>query len=52
MTSQICLGGLIPEHYKQTKPDVDLSKFTVQTVGRGSTIQVEQLVDSPGLILQ
>ena len=51
-TLQICLGGKIPDKYKQSKPDVDLSKFTIQTVGRGSTLQVDTLVDAPGYILQ
>ena len=51
-TLQICLGGKIPDKYKQSKPDVDLSKFTIQTIGRGSTLQVDTLVDAPGYILQ
>ena len=49
--SKICMGGTVPESYHVVKPDVDLSKFNVVNVARGSSEQITIEATQAGEIL-
>lgn len=51
---QICLGGQIPEKYylKNITDNIDMSNFTTEDIGRGSSLKLEYPVSKPGSMIR
>ena len=49
---QLHWGGKVPEEYKKIQPEMDLTKFEMEKVGRGSVFEVEQVVVEADSIME
>ena len=53
MFLQVPMGGQVPKKYYKTQLScVDLTQFTKVTVGRGSSLELEYIVEKAGSVIR